>query len=459
MEGLAQIKEEITQAATELADKAKLKEGQIVVIGCSTSEVQGKKIGTASGPDIGVAIYEALAAVAKEKGFALAFQCCEHLNRAIVTERSVAERNDLYICNAVPQLHAGGAMATTAFGRMADPVVVEYIKADAGLDIGLFNDRVFLVYDYYWKTTDGLLYQIDIPYSAGFGDIQSNIGEFRFWGHELNIETRNLTGEFKWNTSLNLSFNKNKAIKLGTNNTPIGGNNNQEDYNRTEVGKPLGLFYGYVYDGVFMTQEEYEAGPKHASSMVGTVRMKDLNGDGIIDNSDRTFIGDPNPDCLFGMTNTFSWKNFDASLVFTGSLGGDMIDATYEWTENIDGCFNVRKDVAYRWRSEENPGNGEIPRTRTGTTELFRYTNSRWVFKNNYLTLKNITVGYTVPIKKNPYIKGVRIYGSAQNVFTVGSYPGMNPEANKNTSGLYQGVDHTTYPVARIYTIGLNVKF
>ena len=136
MEGLAQIKAEITQAATELVDKAKLKEGQIMVIGCSTSEVQGKKIGTASGPDIGVAIYEALAAVAKEKGFALAFQCCEHLNRAIVTERSVAERNDLYICNAVPQLHAGGAMATTAFGRMTDPVVVEYIKADAGLDIG-----------------------------------------------------------------------------------------------------------------------------------------------------------------------------------------------------------------------------------------------------------------------------------------------------------------------------------
>lgn len=379
----------------------------------------------------------------------------------VVGNYNIGDYNHLATVGTSNYVFNGSITAGRALSRIGNSELTwETTKSvDAGLDIGLFNDRVFLVYDYYWKTTDGLLYQIDIPYSAGFGDIQSNIGEFRFWGHELNIETRNLTGEFKWNTSLNLSFNKNKAIKLGTNNTPIGGNNNQEDYNRTEVGKPLGLFYGYVYDGVFMTQEEYEAGPKHASSMVGTVRMKDLNGDGIIDNSDRTFIGDPNPDCLFGMTNTFSWKNFDASLVFTGSLGGDMIDATYEWTENIDGCFNVRKDVAYRWRSEENPGNGEIPRTRTGTTELFRYTNSRWVFKNNYLTLKNITVGYTVPIKKNPYIKGVRIYGSAQNVFTVGSYPGMNPEANKNTSGLYQGVDHTTYPVARIYTIGLNVKF
>lgn len=332
-------------------------------------------------------------------------------------------------------------------------------QVDLGVDLGLFNDRVFLVYDYYWKKTDGLLYQIDIPYSSGFGNIQSNIGEFRFWGHEIGLETKNMTGKFKWNTSLNLTFNRNKAMKLGTNNTPIGGNNNQEDYNRTEVGKPLGLFYGYVYDGVFMTQEEYEAGPKHASSMVGTVRMKDLNGDNVIDNNDRTFIGDPNPDCIFGMTNTFSWKDFDASIVFTGSLGGDIIDGTYEWTENIDGVFNVRKEVAERWRSEDNPGNGYIPRTRTGTTELFRYTNSRWVFKNNYITLKNITLGYTIPMKSNPYIKGIRVYGSAQNLFTLGSYPGMNPEVNKNTSGLYQGVDHTTYPVARIYTIGLNVKF
>ena len=332
-------------------------------------------------------------------------------------------------------------------------------QIDFGVDLGLFNDRVFLVYDYYWKNTDGLLYQIDIPYSSGFENIQSNIGEFRFWGHEIGLETKNMTGKFKWNTSLNLTFNRNKAMKLGTNNTPIGGNNNQEDYNRTEVGKPLGLFYGYVYDGVFMTQEEYEAGPKHVSSMAGTVRMKDLDGNGIIDNKDRTFIGDPNPDCIFGMTNNFSWKDFDASVVFTGSLGGDMIDATYEWTENIDGVFNVRKEVAERWRSEDNPGNGNIPRTRTGTTELFRYTNSRWVFKNNYITLKNITLGYTIPVKSNPYIKGIRVYGSAQNLFTVGSYPGMNPEVNKNTSGLYQGVDHTTYPVARIYTIGLNVKF
>lgn len=333
-------------------------------------------------------------------------------------------------------------------------------QLDFGVDVGLFNDRVFLVYDYYWKNTDGLLYQVDIPYSSGFSNIQSNIGEFRFWGHEISLETKNMTGDFKWNTHINVSIDRNKAIKLGTNDTPIGGYSNQQDYNRTEVGKPLGLFYGYIYDGVFMTQEEFEAGPKHSSSMVGTVRMKDLNGDNVIDMDDRTFIGDPNPDFTFGITNEFSWKNFDASLVLTGSVGNDIIDGSREWTENLDGCFNVLKDVANRWRSEENPGNGEIPRTRTGTTELFRYNNTRWVFDGSYLRVKNLTVGYTVPLKTNPYVKGLRFYVSGQNLLTWTAYPGMNPEvSSRGASGLYQGVDITAYPVARTFSLGVNVKF
>lgn len=333
-------------------------------------------------------------------------------------------------------------------------------QMDFGVDLGLFNDRVFLVYDYYRKYTDGLLYQINIPYSSGFSDIQSNIGEFHFWGHEISLETKNMVGAFKWNTKINVSIDRNKAAKLGTNDTPIGGNQNQEDYNRTAVGKPLGMFYGYIYDGVFMTEAEYEAGPKHASSMVGTVRMKDLNGDNKIDMDDRTFIGNPNPDFTFGITNEFSWRDFDASLLLTGSVGNDIIDGTLEWTENIDGVFNVLKGVANRWRSLENPGDGQVPRTRTGTTELFRYNNSRWVSNGSYLRIKNLTIGYTVPIKKNPYVKGLRVYASGQNLLTWTGYKGMNPEvSSRGASGLYQGVDITAYPVARTFSLGVNVKF
>lgn len=338
-------------------------------------------------------------------------------------------------------------------------------QTDVGFDIGLFKDRIFFVYDYYHKRTDGLLYAIDIPNQSGFSSIQSNIGEFKFWGHEFGLETKNTVGKFKWNTNFNITFNRNEAIKLGTNNTPIGGNANQGDYNRTQVGHPLGEFMGYIYDGVYMTQQELDSQPKHASSMVGTVRMKDISGpngtpDGVIDMKDRTIIGNPNPDFLFGLTNEFTYKNFDASIVISGAVGGDIIDGTYEWTENIDGVFNVRKEMAERWRSIENPGKGNIPRTRSGTTELFRYNNTRWVSDGSYLAVKNLTLGYAIPIVANKYIKSARAYISAQNVLMLTKYHGMNPEVNANGSnGLYQGVDTSSYPVASIYTLGINIKF
>jgi len=339
------------------------------------------------------------------------------------------------------------------------------VQFDLGVDVGLFKDRIFLIYDYYRKKTDGLLYSIDIPMQSGFSNIQSNIGEFRFWGHEFGLETKNFVGDFRWNTNFNITFNKNKAIKLGTNNTPIGGNNNQGDYNRTQVGHPLGQFMGYVFDGVYMSQAELDSQPKHASSMVGTARMKDISGpdgipDGIIDFKDRTIIGDPNPDFLYGMTNEFFYKNFDASVAIAGAVGGDIIDGMLESTENIDAVFNVTKEVAQRWRSLENPGNGNIPRTRSGTTELFRYNNTRWVSDGSYLAVKNLTLGYTLPLRANPYIKSTRFYFSAQNILMLTKYHGMNPEVGANGSnGLYQGVDISSYPIASIYTLGINVKF
>lgn len=336
---------------------------------------------------------------------------------------------------------------------------------DLGLDVGLFKDRIFFIYDYYRKRTDGLLYSIDIPLQTGFSNIESNIGEFRFWGHEFGLETKNYVGKFRWNTNFNITFNRNEAIKLGTNNTPIGGNSNQGDYNRTQVGHPLGQFMGYIFDGVYMTQAELDSQPKHASSMIGTARMKDISGpdgvpDGIIDMKDRTIIGDPNPDFLYGLTNEFYYKNFDASVVIAGAVGGDIIDGMLESTENIDGVFNVTKEVAERWRSPENPGKGNIPRTRSGTTELFRYNNTRWVSDGSYLAVKNITLGYTLPIRTNAYIKSARLYFSAQNAFMLTNYHGMNPEVGNNGSnGLYQGVDISSYPVASIYTLGINIKF
>lgn len=124
-----------------------------------------------------------------------------------------------------------------------------------------------------------MLYQTDIPAATGFWDIQSNMGDFKIWGHEITITSRNLVNEFKWTTNLNVSFNRNKILKLGTENAPIGGYETYGDFNRLEVGQPIGALFGYIYDGVYMTEQELNSQPKHATSEIGTARMVDVNND------------------------------------------------------------------------------------------------------------------------------------------------------------------------------------
>ncbi|GAB4014201.1 SusC/RagA family TonB-linked outer membrane protein [Spirosoma koreense] len=336
---------------------------------------------------------------------------------------------------------------------------------DFGLDLSILNNRVNFTYDYYKKKTDGLLYAIDIPVQSGYSAVSSNIGRFDFWGHEFAIDTRNIEGKFTWSTSFNISFNRNLVRKLGTNDAPIGGYQEYWDDNRTAVGHPIGLFYGYINTGVYMTQQEFDSQPHGATSMVGTARFADISGpdgkpDGKIDINDRTFIGNPNPDFVYGMTNTLSYKKLDLSIVVAGTVGNDIADDAFQSTENIDGVFNVRKGVARRWRSPENPGDGIYPRTRAGTTADFRNFSTRQVFSGTYLAVKNITLGYLIPISNNKTIKSFRAYFSTQNPVLFTKYPGMNPEVGlAGLNGLNQGRDFTAFPIARVYTLGVNVNF
>ncbi len=333
----------------------------------------------------------------------------------------------------------------------------ETTQFDVGLDLGFFKDRLFLKYDYYRKSTDNLLYQLDIPMASGFSNVQYNVGQIDFWGHEISLETKNMVNDFKWSTNINLAFNENEVKQLGTENVPIGGYDNAGDINRLAVGEPVGVFMGYVYDGIYMTEEEFNKQPKHASSEVGTVRMKDISGDGVIDEDDRTIIGDPNPDLVFGIMNEFSYRNFDLSIVMSGVIGGDIIARSFENTNNLDGVFNVETNVADRWRSLENSGNGVVPRTKAGTTELFRFNNTRWVSDGTHLAIKNVTLGYTISPKK--YIKRARFYVSGQQLSIITKYTGGNPEVSSGLNWNGLGVDNTAYPVPRTFTIGCNLNF
>jgi len=232
------------------------------------------------------------------------------------------------------------------------------------------------------------------------------------------------------------------------------------DYNRTQVGHRIGDLYGFVFDGVYMNASDFAKYPKYATSVVGSARMRDVNGDDTITIKDRTFLGRTNPKFIYGMTNNFSFRGFDLGVVVAGQVGNKIMNTNLQNLHNLDGVFNVEKSMQYRWRSEENPGNGRVPSTRSGSTELYRLVNSTWVFSGDYLAIKNITLGYTFGKKMLHYIKGIRVYGSLQNAFMFTKYPGQNPEVNDTKDDQTQaGLDGGSYPIPRVVLFGANVNF
>lgn len=340
---------------------------------------------------------------------------------------------------------------------------------DAGFDLGLFNDRISLTYDYYDKLTSGLLFAVPIPQSSGFTNVQDNLGDISQWGHEFTLSTKNLTGNFKWNTSFNISFNRNIVKRIGLNNisfadSPTTTLTEFTDY-RTLVGQPVGQFYGYIFDGIFKTQAEADAGPKYYGtgsttlSQAGTVRFKDLNGDGKITfPEDQTVIGDPNPKFIFGFSNNFQYKNFDLSIAMSGTYGNKLKNGLTESTYNLDGVFNGPPELLGRWRSEADPGNGLVARTLAGTTAAYRTDNTLFINDASHLTINNIALGYTFKKWRTPYIKNLRLYASVQNAYIFTSYPG-NPEVSSGGLAFVtqQGQDLGAYPLQRTFTFGLNL--
>jgi TonB-dependent starch-binding outer membrane protein SusC len=332
-------------------------------------------------------------------------------------------------------------------------------QLDLGAEVALFNGRINLSYDYYHKRTEGMLSPLPIPAASGYESIQYNEGVLEIWGHEFQVSSNNITGRFTWTTDFNIAFNDNRVLSL-VNNTPIGGVNMYSDYNRTAVGHRIGELYGYVFEGVYMNQSDFDKYPKYATSAVGSARMKDVNGDDTIDIKDRTYLGHTNPKFIFGMTNNFTWDHFDLGIIVAGQVGNKIMNTNLQNLHNLDGIMNITKDMQNRWRSEADPGNGRVPSTRSNTTELYRLVNSTWVFSGDYLAVKNITLGYTFEKKMLRYLKSIRVYGSVQNAFMFTKYPGQNPEVNDTKDNQTQaGLDGGSYPIPVVIMFGANVNF
>jgi hypothetical protein len=303
-------------------------------------------------------------------------------------------------------------------------------------------------------------------------NIQYNIGQLEFWGHEFTLNTVNTTGQLKWNTGLNISVERNLIKNLVDPGYLRRNNTVTSDYYRNQVGHHLGEFYGFVNLGLYKDAADLANSAKYkstgltdnGSSDIGTLKMKDLNNDGIIDDvNDRTFIGDPTPTFTFGLTNTFNYKNFDLNITMSGQVGGKILAAAkWAYLTNLDGSRVPVAAALDHWRSIDNPGSGVYPRTKTGTTAIGRSVNSQWVENGTYLTAKNISLGYNFNFKNTLMLKNLRVYTSVQQAFIITGYNGGgNPEIGITGSDALNGigVDENGYPVPRTFSFGINASF
>ncbi|HEY4151165.1 MAG TPA: TonB-dependent receptor [Chitinophagaceae bacterium] len=335
---------------------------------------------------------------------------------------------------------------------------------DIGFDLSILHNRVNFTYDFYHKVSDGLIEARPIPRASGFATINYNIGNFEFWGHEFAVNTTNMTGKLQWTTNLNIAVDRNLIKALVSPGFIRRNNTVTSDYYRNQVGHHLGEFYGFIFEGLYKDSTDLATSARYGSaSDVGTIKVKDINKDGVIDDvNDRTFIGDPTPYFTFGLTNSFKYKSFDFSVSMAGSVGGKILNAAkWAYLTNMDGSRVPLAAALDHWRSIQQPGSGVYPRTRTGTTALGREVNTQWIENGSFLTVKNITLGYTFGLKGNLMLKTLRMYLSVQQAFILTRYSGMNPEISLSGEDATQGigVDENAYPVPRTFSFGISTTF
>jgi TonB-linked SusC/RagA family outer membrane protein len=341
-------------------------------------------------------------------------------------------------------------------------------QLDFGLEIGLFKDRVYLTADVYRRITSDLLFAKDVPLIMGFAtSILSNVGEVRNNGLELALKTSNLTGKLKWTTDMNIAFARNKVLSLSDDGAFLGYQAafGYDNAIRLVPGESMSSFYGYRQIGVYKDAADVAASPKWTSggSNPGDLKYEDVNFDGKIDAGDITNIGSPLPKFTYGITNRFNYQQFELSFLLQGVYGNKIFNASDRYVNTYNGSFNVRSNAVNRWRSPESPGDGMTPRANTTILSSVQVASSRNIFDGSFLRVRNVTLAYSLPTTflKKIKLSNARVYITGENLYTFTDYFGYNPEVNVwyGASQPRFGVDQGTYPVARTFSLGLNVGF
>jgi hypothetical protein len=335
---------------------------------------------------------------------------------------------------------------------------------DFGVELGLFQDALYLELDYYKENTTDLLLNVPVPLTSGFSTELRNIGEVENKGFEASLTVKKRTKDFGFSFSANFSANKNKVISLaeGVPQILTAGGSGVTLW-ITKPGEEIGSYYNPVYDGVFNNQAEIDKYPHVANAKPGDFRFVDVNGDGKIDfSTDRQIQGSYFPDFTYGSSINLDYKGIDFNISLQGSQGAEILHLMSRYIYNIEGNMNLVRPSLNRWISETQPGDGQTNRANRLSTGSNGQTSNWHLDDGSFMRIRNISLGYSLPkvILKKVGISNVRAYVSVLNPFMFTNYIGYNPEVNSRPdSALNPGEDYGSYPLARTYSVGINLTF
>jgi TonB-linked SusC/RagA family outer membrane protein len=329
-------------------------------------------------------------------------------------------------------------------------------QTDIGLDLSLFENKVILTAEYYNRITNNMLLSVEMPSVSGFTQSLDNVGKVKNIGLELGIDFRTKVSRVNLRTNLNLTFNRNEVLELRGDSDAIWSGSFYGSYNVSKVGRPMAMLYGFKKIGIFQTDEEVQNSPTQDGAIPGVYKYFDANGDGVIsyDTRDMIEIGNPHPAMILGWTLGGDVGGFDFNVLFTGAFNYDMMRNIEATTMNMDGVFNILQSGVNRFRSAEMPGDGRGATSNTWKWE--REANSRYLYDASHVWLRNITLGYSLPMDVIKF--KTRVFFSGENLFLFSDYPGTNPDVNRR-GGVNIGSDDEAYPVPRTFTIGATISF
>lgn len=382
----------------------------------------------------------------------------------------VAGNNRIGNYSAIGLLSTGFYPTGDALQNIVNPSTIpnpylgweKVLQTNVGFDLGLLGNRIRLEGDFYNSKSIDLLLNVPVPTITGYSSQIQNIGKVLNKGMEFLVATKNLTGRVKWSSDFNISFNKNRVLEVGPGGQPIFASApNANNAFITKPGYPIASFYGYVFQGVFMSQDELAKYPHLPADKVGDGRYLDVNGDGKLDQTDKAILGNNQPKFVGGFGNTVSYRNFTVSAQLSYSYGAHLFSFFKRMVDIYHGDRNAMVEQVDRWRSPDQQGDGIHFRATRNPTGLQRDPSSAWITDGSYIRLRNITLAYDFnQLKlKSVNISSVRLYATGQNLVTWTKYPGYDPETSSQGDGLSRGGDYMGYPAARTIIVGANLTF